>query len=64
MAGNHGGFGQAEQVHGIGDVLRRERWAERRAACVFGQKLLAVSIGGYVFIVPFEETHEKISGLY
>jgi uncharacterized DUF497 family protein len=25
-----------------------------------GQKLLAVSIGGYVFVVPFEETNEKI----
>jgi len=25
-----------------------------------GQKLLAVSTGGYVFVVPFEETDEKI----
>ena len=26
-----------------------------------GQKLFAISISGYVFIVPFEETDEKIS---
>ena len=26
-----------------------------------GQKLFALSIAGYVFIVPFEETDEKIS---
>ena len=42
MAGNHGGFGQTEQVNGIRHLFGLERGAQWRAAGVFLQQLLSI----------------------
>ncbi|MFM1943742.1 MAG: hypothetical protein RI897_2724 [Verrucomicrobiota bacterium] len=42
MAGDHGGFRQAEQVHGVGDLIRVEGGAEGGSAGVFLEELFPV----------------------